>query len=253
MRDASFFQEIEHAQVPWGERSIYVPVFYYDTMRLNTVFLAPQNKLKALLPSARMHPIRVLPGQGIVAISAMAFRDSDLGPYNEVSISIPFTLDRATPLFTGILRKGPEISRIYIRHLPVTTEIARAAGVDFAGYPKFLASIEFEKRDGWISCRLAEGERHILTLSGRELEVQDAPRSRVQYFTARGGRLLCSEGITSERREATSRDAGHARLQLGDHPISQELEELGLGRLLAYQYAPSYQSILSPVLESFEV
>jgi hypothetical protein len=38
---------------------------------------------------------------------------------------------------------------------------------------------------------------------------------------------------------------------LGDHPIAQELEELGLGRMLAYQYAPSYQSILSPVLESF--
>lgn len=253
MRDSSFFQEIEHRPVPWGERTIHVPVFYYDSKSLNALFLAPQNRLKALLPSARMHPIRVTPGRGIVAISAMEYQDNDLGPYNEVAVSIPFTLDRATPLFTGILRKSPEVPKLYIRHLPVTTEIARAAGVEFAGYPKFLANITFEKRDGWITCRLAEGDQHILTLAGRELETQEAPRSRSHYFTARGGRLLRSEGISSERLQATSTDASHVRLQLGDHPISQELKGLGLGRLLVYQYAPSYQSILSPPLESFEV
>jgi hypothetical protein len=251
MRNSSFFQEIEHGLVPWGERSIHVPVFYYDNMRLDALFLASQDGLRALLPSARMHPIRVTPGQGILTISAMEFRDNDLGPYNEVAISIPFTLDRATPLFTGILRKSPEVPNLYICHLPVTTEIARDAGVEFAGYPKFLASIEFEKQNGWIACHLAEGDRHILTLAGRELETQAAPRTRSQFFTVRGGRLLRSEGISSERSQARSRDASHARLELGDHPIAQELKGLGLGRMLVYQYAPSYQSILSPVLESF--
>jgi hypothetical protein len=220
-------------------------------MRLDALYLAPQDKLKALLPSTRMHPIRVTPGQGIVTISAMEFRDNDLGPYNEVAISIPFTLDRATPLFTGILRKSPEVPNLYIRHLPVTTGIARDAGVEFAGYPKFLASIKFEKHNGWITCHLAEGDQHILTLAGSELKTRETPRSRVQFFTARNGRLLRSEGISSERLQARSRDASHVRLELGDHPIAQELKELGLGRMLVYQYAPSYQSILSPVLESF--
>jgi hypothetical protein len=221
-------------------------------MRLDAVFLAPQDRLKALLPSARMHPIRVMPGRGIVTVSAMEFRDSDVGSYNEVAISIPFTLDRPTPLFTGVIRKGPEVSNLYIRHLPVTTEIARDAGIEFAGYPKFLANIEFERQNGWITCRLAEGDRHILTMAGRELEAQEAPRSRVWFYTARGGRLLRSEGVSSKRLQARSKDAAHLRLDLGDHPIAQELRDLGLGRMLAYQYAPSYQSILSPALESFE-
>ena len=61
MRNSSFFQEIEHVSVPWGERSIQVPVFYFDNMRLDVLYLAPQDKLKALLPSTRMHPIRVTP------------------------------------------------------------------------------------------------------------------------------------------------------------------------------------------------
>ena len=46
-------------------------------------------------------------------------------------------------MFTGILRKPPTEPEVYIHHLPVTTEIARDAGVEFAGYPKFLAYIGF--------------------------------------------------------------------------------------------------------------
>lgn len=250
MEEKEFFREIEHAEMPWGERSIWVPVFYRDTMSVGALFAAPYERLKALLPSTRMHPIRVTPGNGVLSISCMEFRDSDLGPYNEVSISVPFTLDKPTPVFTGSLRKGPKEPYLYIHHLPVTTEIARAAGVEFAGYPKFVASIEFEREAGWVSCCLAEGERHILTLVGRQLDLRDAPRSRSHAFTVRNGRLLRSEMISSERRVGASRDASDLRLELGDHQIAQELKGLEIGRLLGYQYQPEYQSVLTPVIES---
>ena len=251
MLDSGFFDEIEHREVPWGERSISVPVFYYDNLRLDAFFLAPGKKLNALLPSSRMHPFRVTPWHGIVTISAMEFRDSDIGPYNEVSISIPFTMDSPTPVFTGILRRGPEEPNLFIHSLPVTTEIARDAGVDFAGYPKFIAKIEFESQGGWVSCHLADREHSILTLAGRQIETQKAPRSRINFFSIRGERLLRSVAVSSERLQARSKDRSHVRLELGDHPIAQELKELGLGRMLAYQYVPQYQSILSPALESF--
>jgi hypothetical protein len=198
-----------------------------------------------------MHPLRVTPWHGIVTISTMEFRDTDLGPYNEVAISIPFTMDKVSPLFAGILRKSRGEPNIYIHHLPVTSEIARDSGVEFAGYPKFLATIEFEKQDDWVTCHLAEADQPILTLAGRQLETHQAPRSRVNFFTTRNGRILRSVGISSERLQARSKGPSHVRLELGDHPIAQELKELQLGRLLAYQYVPQYQSILSPALESF--
>jgi hypothetical protein len=253
MLDEGFFQEIEQREFPWGERSIRVPVFYYDTMRLDAFFLAPRKRLDALMPSSRMHPLRVTAGSAIVIISAMEFRDSDVGPYNEVSISVPFTMDDMSPLFMGILRKGPKEPNLYIHHLPVTTEIARDAGVEFAGYPKFLAKIDFEKQSGWVACHLAEGTQRILTLAGRQLETQRAPRSRVNFFTIRNDRILRSVGVTSERLLARSKNRSCMRLELGDHPIAQELKELGIGRMLAYQYAPQFQSILSPPLESYAV
>ena len=250
MAQEDFFKEIEHREIPWGERVIWVPIFYRDVLSFGAFFLASSERLKALLPSSRMHPYRITPWHGVLSVAAYEFKDCDFGPYNEVSISIPFTLDKATPMFTGLVRKGPQEPKLYIHHLPVTTEIALAAGVEFAGYPKFLASIEFEQEADWVTCRLAEGERHILTLAGRKLDVEDAPRSRAHVFTARNGRLLRSETILSERGLAVSRDSSYVRLELGDHPIARELEELDIGRMLAYQYAPEYQTILTPVIES---
>jgi hypothetical protein len=251
MEEQDFFREIEHRAVPWGERSMLVPVFYQDVMSIGAMFLASWEGLRALVPSPRMYPLRVMPGQGILYLSALEYRETDIGPYNEFSIMVPFTLDKPSPMFTGILRKAPEEPNVYVRHLPVTTEIAMSAGIEFAGYPKFLAAIDFEHEADWVHCRLAEEGRHILTLSGRKLPVQHAPRSRARLFTTRNGRLLRSEMISSERGMAESRDSSHVRLELGDHPIAQELKSLNIGRMSAYQYMPGYQFLLTPVIESF--
>ena len=213
MRNLDFFQEIVHHEVPWRERSMYLPFFYYDVMMLGAQFLAPMDRVKALLPSRRMHPLRVTPWHSVISIATFEYRDCDFDePYNEVSIGIPFTLDEVSPLFTGILRKVPEVLKLYNHHLPVTTEIARDVGVEFGGYPKFLASIEFEKKGGWISCHLSEGNKHVLTLAGRELELHPVPRYHMQPITIRGGRMLRCDLTWSEREEAASKKSSDFRL-----------------------------------------
>lgn len=198
-----------------------------------------------------MHPLRSSPRHGPIVISCYEFRDFDIGPYNEVAISIPFTLDKPSPMFTGSLRKSPAEPYLYIHHLPVTTDIALDAGVEFGGYPKFLASIDFEQHDRTLTCRLAKNDEHILTLEGRILDLIETPRSRRHPFTFRNQRLLRSETITNQRRSGSSTNSADARLTLGNHPIADELKGLELGRLVAYQFSPKYQLILTPVVESF--
>jgi hypothetical protein len=246
-----FFLEIEHRAVPWGDREMLVPVFYQQVMSLGAMFLASWEGLRVMLPSPRMFPLRVMPGRGVLYLSALEYGATDIGPYNEFAVMIPFTFDKPSPMFTGFLRQAPAEPYAYVHHLPVTTEIAMSAGIEFAGYPKFLATIDFEHEGDWIHCRLAEDDRHILTLSGRKPPLQSAPRDRAHLFTTRNGRLLRSEAINSERRLGESRDSSDVRLELGDHPIGQELKALNIGRLSAYQYAPEYQMILTPALESF--
>ena len=65
--------------------------------------------------------------------------------------------------------------------------------------------------------------------------------------------LLRSEMILSERELPGSRKAADVQLELGDHPIAQELTGLDIGRAIGFTYAPDYQIILTPVIESLPV
>ncbi|MFM7447265.1 MAG: acetoacetate decarboxylase family protein [Leptolyngbyaceae cyanobacterium] len=253
MRQQDFFQQITQVQVPWGSRKLCFPVFYYDVATLSAQFLAPLKRVKQFLPSSRMHPLRVSPWHCVVSISAFEYRDSDIGSYNEVSIGVPVVVDEPSPLFIGTLRQPPKVLKVYIRHLPVTTEIARDAGVEFAGYPKFLANITFERDGTWVKCHLSHLDQPILTLIGKEGALSPMPRSRIQPITVREGYLLRCEWILSERNQCNGNAFSGGRLELGDHPIAQEMREWPLGQMIAYQYSPGYQAILTPVIESLVV
>lgn len=253
METSRFFDGISQAEVPWRDTSVRIPVFYQDVRMLSAAFLAPLARVRALLPSNRLHPYRPTPWHSLVHISAFEYRACDLGPYNEVAISIPVSLDRPTPVFTGVLWRIPAESAVHILHLPVTTEIACTLGIEGGAYPKFVADIEFSEEGDWVSCRLSEAGQQILTLAARKGHPRPIPRSRTHVLNARAGRLLQSIAINSEREESASRNSGDARLELGDHRISQELRDMELGRMVLCQYTPSLQVILTPVLESFAV
>jgi hypothetical protein len=251
MRDDPFFEQIAHAEVAWGDRSIWVPVFYYDAAVLGAAFLTPLAQVRAALPSPRMKPLRMTPWHALTTFSVYEYRDCDIGPYNEVSINIPVTIDKPAPVLTGVLRPPASGAMGYILHLPVTTEIAWAAGVEFAGYPKVLAGIEIERKDGWVHGHWSDAGSHVLSLSVRQLPERAIERSRVHALTVREGRILRSELMLSERQAGASRDPSDVVLRLGDHPVSQELRELRLGRPISCFYVPSFRAILSPPLESY--
>jgi len=251
MAGREFFREIEHRKLAWGERSVHVPVFYRDVATMSVLFSASLGGLRKLLPSSRLHPIRVGRRRGLLSIVAHEFRDSDFGPYNEVGLLVPVTLDVPSPLLKNLFGRGHGEPMVLVHQLPVTTEIARDAGVQFAGYPKFLAQIVFEEDADWRTCRLTETGQHILTVRMRKHALHDAPRSRSHCLTLRGGMLLRSEIIASERTATSSKKRPDVRLELGDHPIAQELAKLGVGRAIGSSHAPSYQLILTPVIESF--
>ena len=247
-----FFREIEHTPVSWREYQLHVPLFYQDIRFMTASILAPTEKINALLPSKRLKPYRISPGSSVISITAYQYRQSDIEPYNEVSIGIPVTLDKDTPLFTGSLRRTPKVPLFYSHHLPVSTEIARVAGAEFAGYPKFVADIKFIEEDNWLTCELRENNQKVLSMSGRKLALNKNPRYRVNPITYRGGYLLRSEFVISERAMGHSRSAADINLDLGDHPIAEELKELKLGKVSGYGYCPHAQGILTMVFESFK-
>lgn len=168
-------------------------------------------------------------------------------------MGIPVTLDRSTPMFTGILWKLPETSLLYIHHLPVTTQIALDAGIDLAGFPKILADIQFDTKGDWAQCHVSADGKHILSISGRMLDLKTTPRNRTNILTCRQEHLLRLELINSDREEGASKNPSDVRLEFGDHPIAHELRDWNMGRMIQYSYCPQYQMILTPALESIPV
>lgn len=253
MRDLSFFKHVDHPQVEYQIRPFHMPVFYYDVTAVMVGFLTPLDKVRALLPSARMKPLRATPWHTVTVIAGFEYRDCDAGPYNEVAITFPFTMDQSAPIFTGLLRHIAAGPMAYVYKLPVTTEIARQFGVDFYNFPKFIADIDFRREEGWIHCHLSKGGQSILTLSSKMLPVKPSGRWRFDCFSARDDRILRSEVTVNVRQQGISRNPKDVQLELGDESLAQELRNLKLGRMVHLQYLPACQTILSGVVESYEM
>ncbi len=253
MRDLSFYKQVEHPQVEYRGHPFNMPVFYYDVTAIMVGFLTPLDKVTALLPSARMKPLRATPWHTVTVIACFEYRDCDAGPYKEVSITFPFTMDRSAPIFTGLLRNIAAGPMAYIYKLPVTTEIARQFGIDFYNFPKFIADIDFSSDKGWIRCYLGEGGHDIFTLSTKMLPVKPSGRWRFDCFSARDDRILRSEVTVNVRQQVISRNPKNVKFELGDHNLAQELRNLNLGRMVHLQYLPACQTILSGVVESYEM
>lgn len=249
MRNSPFFDGIAQADLTAAGQPVKVPVFYYDGTATTAIFPARLSRLRAALPDPRMDPARLAPGVGVVGVSCFEYRDTDLGPYNELAISIIFN----EPYFRANLPGRALFSALHrhqfdawVHHLPVTTEISRAVGVDYYNYPKFLASIDFTEEQGRRTCRLAEGPEHILTLSGR---TGPTPRSGgLQFFSHlwMDRQPQSSEFKIEAAGMRESLSPRMATLTLGErHPIARELDDMLLGRRpVYYHYLSQFEGIL---------
>jgi hypothetical protein len=250
MHGADFFRHVMQVDVPWRGRSLRLPVFYRDSGVIQANHIADLRAVQRLLPSTRLHPLRVSPSHCMVSLLALEHRDTDLGPYNEFLVGVPVTLDVPSPLFVGSVRPLPQPTTVYVQRLPVTSTIARDVGIDVLSAPKFLADIRFHESDDHVACELAEGGRPILHLSVRKGVPQPGARERVDLITCREESLLRWQTVSSERGVHVTREASAARLQLGPHPLADELRRLHLGRVLETRYAPRFRMSLTGVLES---
>ncbi len=228
-----------------------LPFFYYDAAAFTAIFVASSAKVKNLLPRREMNPVEIFPGRCLVAISAFEYRKTDGPPYNEVSIAFLITYKRMQ--IPGLTVSKMMLKRVYLTYvwlLPVTTEEARAGGVDLFGYPKFIADIDFNDDGDWVTCSLAENNREILQLSGKKLESKQGKRTRYRSYNVEKGAPLIAEFLVNPKMFAQAIGGRTARLELGsDHPISDTLEQIGLSkRAILYQYIPTAELILFPAI-----
>lgn len=241
------FKGIKQWEFDWEGRKAKIPVFYYDNTTFSAIYTASTSSVKRLLPDKEMKPTEVYPGRCMVAFTAFEYRQTDIDPYNEFSIS--FLVTKGEPQIPGITGGRQLLQRCfttYIWQLPVTTEIARVGGVDLYGYPKFIADIDFEREKKWIQCRLSENGKHILTLRGKTMPTSKGKLTRYITYSVMNGITLAANVYMNPTEFAQSALPGSAELEIGtEHSISRTLSGIGLSKNpLLYQYVPENEAIL---------
>jgi len=240
------FKGVMQWEFDWQGRKGKLPVFYYDNTAMTAIFTASTSKVRELLPHPDMKPAELFPGRCLAAFTAFEYRKTDIDPYNEFSISFLITFDQPQiPGLTAAWQMGKRCYSAYVWQLPVTTEIARVGGVELYGYPKFLADIDFATDSGWLVCELSEAGQKILTLRGKVIPTAKGKLTRYITYSVKEGIVLKANVVQNPLEYGQSRSKSAAALELGDHPISDQLRSLGLSRHpLMYQFSPMNEAIL---------
>lgn len=243
-----FFAGIVQVDVYAAGQKVKLPIFYRDARAHLAIFPASIFALKRLLPDPRFVPAQILPGIGIIALMSFEYHDTDVGAYNEFAFNVMLN----NPHFHqvpgyNLLRQMLQFNFYpYIHHLPVTTEAALRWGIDFSGFPKFLAAIDFSDTPEWMTCEVKERGELICRIRGRKIA---APLNRVMKFLIRLYQYRqpqTTEFKVNARQFGVSLNPAHVELTLGSaHPVAQELSRtLLLNRAIMYFYLPSVQFLL---------
>jgi hypothetical protein len=211
-----------------GSAKIDLPIMYYRDDSFIGVFGAALEPVRALLPSHELFPVTLPDGRGIVAVAAFNYAETSAGPYGEIGIVIPCTLRKEAPPFMPLLleERYPGFGW-FVQHLPVTSLVARDGGRVVYGYTKFISNMDFQKRPAYQSVRLSEGDAHILTLTVQQtgMMLRDN-RSLVTYSVKDGDLIKTTIPVRSVYQMAFTPGCGV--LELGDHPIADELRSLDI-------------------------
>ncbi len=209
-----------------GSEEIDLPIMYYRDDSFMGIFSASYSGVRALLPSDKLFPVTLPGGRSMVAVIAFNYHETSIGPYGEVGVALPCTYGQeAPPLLPLALESRFPGWGAYVLHLPVTSLRARDGGRVVYGYTKFVADMDFEKRPAYQRVSLSEGESSILTLTVQQRGLPLKDNRPLITYSVREGELIKTT-VPTRAVYQVGLLPGCGTLELGDHPVAQQLREL---------------------------
>lgn len=212
-------------------RELVYPTDFRDGSSCMGLFLVDAARANQLIADSGFTVAQMVPGKAILSLNCVHYTDSDCGSYEEIALA--FFVDREgrglrLPFISNwydLLRSG---IASYTWRLPVTTVLARDAGIEMWGFPKVLAEIDYQCSDERANfCWRSDGEtvlRYALPARGTR---------QPDTFTAPVYSVFEQEHHVSYLTQSYRNTGYHLRgaeLQLGAHPVADELRSLGLPR-----------------------
>ena len=231
-----------------------LPVDSQDTPALMAVFPISAARAAEILPGEEVHPVRIGGDVGLLIVTVVDYRTTDIGSYIEFSIAIACSrgLRAAPPLLPALLRKTYGTGQ-FVVDLPVSTEVSVKGGKGIWGMPKHQANLDFVIRkdkvwsqydlDGQLCCRIEVDRPRFEGLPVR--------MAAVNYCAFRG--MLNKSYIHFRGKAGLNVPMmRNARLMIGDHPRMSPLKRLQIReRPLFAGFLPRTEGILDDHMESW--
>jgi hypothetical protein len=207
----------EREQYEIQGRVVGLPAVVRDASSGSVMYMVERAAAQKLIPDA-FEAVEAAPGRTQLTLVIVDYRDNDLGDYDEVGIV--FFVKPAG-------RAEAEVGS-YIYKLPVNQSFTCEAGCRIWGFPKSVEDIDFAYADDSATCRLTMGGRHVLTLTVPRGGAGETPDGRAVGYTLIEGVPHSNVFTRGGRGEQTLPGGAGVVLELGDHPIADELRALGL-------------------------
>lgn len=195
-------------------------------------FLVDADAARRLLPTRELDVVELLPRRALASLACIDYQENDLGDYHEISLAL-FVRERAHGRGLPVLGPALDLLRsrlpTYIHRLPVNQPFTCEAGRRIWGFPKVVHEIEFEYTADRATCHWADGGRRVLSLTMPRGGALTLPDTELVTYSMIDGALHRTRFVSGARGLGVRLGArGGWRLELGDHPIADELRALGL-------------------------
>lgn len=246
------FFDVPKTTVTTSEGEVELPLCYFDASHYMALFRVDAAKAAAKLQALPVEPVLVS-RKAVAILSFFKYRDTTLGPYNEVGLALLVTLrgqGQTLSSFTDLLQQTRNESLgSYVLDLPVSTPRAKAAGCEIWGYPKFVGQLPIELEADRFRARVFDPDGGlILELVGERGRVlpEALPGMALVTYSMHHGQLLRTRVET--RASCATSGGGSLQLTMGSstHRMARNLTDLGLDgqtpKLL--QTTDDFQSLL---------
>lgn len=234
--------------------TVQLPIYYYDYGYAHFIFRVDYEAAKKKLVDTAFVPCKFF-GKAIALLNFFQYRETAIGPYNEVGLSILcYPKNKKQPFMVPLhILKDARKWEVgaYVINLPVTTEIAYLAGKEVWNYPKFVTRIDFTLLNRYFKGIVYDPDLNepLVTLAGN-IGILSTPKlknaSFISHTTHKGTPLRTLTVVDTRFKIAYGFSAKCAVNSKSNHIMAQNLRDLGIDdkKPIGCMYSPQAQMML---------